>query len=84
MAPIGLLTKLIAAPALAPAKSAAWAIRQVHDAAYKELYDPESIKRQLIELERQLEAGEIDEETFEELELALLTRLRDASRRDED
>ncbi len=75
---MGLLTTLIGWPVLGPLKGAQWAIEQVHDAAYKELYDPAAIKRQLIALEARLEAGEITEEAFEEVELELLQRLKAA------
>lgn len=73
---MGLLKTLIGWPVLGPVNGAKWAITQVHDAAYKELYDPSAIKRQLIDLEARLDAGEISEEEFEEVELELLQRLK--------
>ncbi|MEM6413396.1 MAG: gas vesicle protein GvpG [Pseudomonadota bacterium] len=74
---MGLLKTLIGWPVLGPAHAAKWAILQVHDAAYNELYDPDAIKRQLIELETKLDDGEISEEAFEAVELELLHRLKE-------
>ncbi|MGW0965178.1 gas vesicle protein GvpG [Streptomyces sp. NPDC002516] len=71
---MGLFTQLVTLP-LAPVRGVAWVMDQVLEAAENEYYDPAPIRLQLAELERQLEAGEIDEETFDGLEDQLLDRL---------
>ncbi|MFD8733756.1 gas vesicle protein GvpG [Streptomyces sp. NPDC059618] len=71
---MGLFTQLVTLP-LAPVRGVAWVMDQVLEAAENEYYDPAPIRLQLAELERQLEAGEIDEETFDLLEDQLLDRL---------
>ncbi|MEM0986765.1 MAG: gas vesicle protein GvpG [Pseudomonadota bacterium] len=75
---MGLLTTLLGAPVLGPVKGARWIVGKVYDAAYDEFYDPASIKRQLLALEAQLDAGEITEDQFEAVELELLQRLKEA------
>jgi hypothetical protein len=78
---MGLLTSLLTLPVAGPIKGALWVMGQVHEAAEAEFYDPGAIKRALVTLERQLDAGEIDEETFEEAEALLLDRLDAAVQR---
>ncbi len=73
---MGLISNLLLLPLTGPGKGALWVARQVHEAADKEISDPASIRRALRALEVQLEAGEIDEETFEEAEIVLLRRLQ--------
>lgn len=50
---------------------------RVLEAAENEYYDPAPVQRELAELERQLVAGEIDEETFDRREDELLDRLEE-------
>ncbi|MEU6277540.1 gas vesicle protein GvpG [Streptomyces populi] len=73
---MGLLTQLATLP-LAPVRGVAWVMDRVLEAAEAEYYDPEPIRRQLAELEKQLVAGEIDEETFDLIEDQLLDRLEE-------
>ncbi|MEU4089852.1 gas vesicle protein GvpG [Streptomyces aureus] len=73
---MGLLTQLVTLP-LAPVRGVAWVMDRVLEAAEDEYYDPAPVRRQLADLERQLEAGEIDEETFDRLEDELLDRLEE-------
>jgi len=77
---MGLLRTLLTFPVSAPVSGALWIARQVHESADQELSDPVAIRRTLAELERALEAGEIDEATYEEAELGLLRRLQEARR----
>lgn len=72
---MGLLTGLLTLP-LAPLRGAGWVLEQVLDEAEAQLYDPRRIRAELAEAERALEAGELDEETYEEIEHELLGRLR--------
>lgn len=76
---MGLLRSLLTLPVAGPAAGALWVARQVHEAADREIHDPAAIRRTLRALEQELEAGRIDEETFEEAEHVLLLRLRGAS-----
>ncbi|MFD5636733.1 gas vesicle protein GvpG [Streptomyces sp. NPDC127077] len=71
---MGLFTQLVTLP-LAPVRGVAWVMDRVLEAAEDEYYDPAPIRLQLAELERQLNAGEIDEETFDQVEDQLLDRL---------
>ncbi len=77
---MGLLTTLLTLPVSGPLKAAWWLTEKLHEQALAAMNDPAEIKRELVRLEEALEAGEIDEETFETLELELLTRLRDVQR----
>jgi len=71
---MGLLTGLLTLP-LAPVRGVGWLVEQVLDEAEAQLYDPRRIRAELAEAERALEAGEIDEPTYEEIESELLGRL---------
>lgn len=76
---MGLLSAIVTAP-VAPLYVVPWVARQVLDAAEQEYYDPAVIRRQLGDLVERLEAGEIGEEEFEEIEDELLERLRESER----
>jgi hypothetical protein len=78
---MGILTTLLTLPVSGPVKGTMWVLEKVHEAAEAQYYDPGAIKRDLVDLERRLEAGEIDEETFEAAEEILLDRLDEAARR---
>ena len=69
------LFKLLAAPLTAPIHSALWVAEKIHGAALDALHDPAEIRRALAALEKQLLAGDISEEAYEEAELVLLQRL---------
>jgi hypothetical protein len=71
---MGLLSELLSLPLL-PVRGAFWAIGQVADAADREFYGPAMIRRQLMELSRELDAGTISTEEFDRLEDELLDRL---------
>ena len=67
-----LLDDLVASPV----SFVLWVLRQVHEAAEKELEDEaEEIPSRLAELHRQLESGQISERDFDEQERQLLDRL---------
>jgi hypothetical protein len=72
---MGLITGLLTLP-LAPVRGLAWVMEQVLEEAEAELYDPRRIRAELAAAERALEAGELDEETYESIEHELLGRLR--------
>ncbi|WP_326607958.1 gas vesicle protein GvpG [Streptomyces sp. NBC_01799] len=71
---MGLFTQLATLP-LAPVRGVAWVMERVVEAAENEYYDPAPVERELAELERELLAGDIDEETFDRREDELLDRL---------
>ncbi|WP_374984369.1 gas vesicle protein GvpG [Streptomyces fradiae] len=71
---MGLLGELLLLPA-APVRGTAWVLRQVAAEAERQYYDPATVRRELARLTERLEAGEIDDETFDRLEDELLDRL---------
>ncbi|AWI32356.1 gas vesicle protein GvpG [Streptomyces tirandamycinicus] len=75
---MGLLGELLLLPA-APVRGTFWVLRQVADEAERRYYDPSTIRRELAQLERRLEAGEISEEEFDRCEDELLDRLEKAA-----
>jgi len=78
---MGILTTLLTLPVSGPIKGAMWIAGQVHDAAQAQMNDPAAIKAALVDLERKLDAGEIDEAAFDAAEEALLDRLVDVQRK---
>ncbi|WP_030691492.1 gas vesicle protein GvpG [Streptomyces globisporus] len=76
---MGLLGKLVTLP-LAPVRTAVWAAQRVAEKAEAEYYDPAPVMARLAALDRQLTAGEIDEETFEREEDLLIDRLEEIDR----
>ncbi len=79
---MGLLTRLVMLP-LAPVEGVVWIARQLEEQAAEELYGPDSIRRQLAELEDRLEAGQITEDDYLVSEEALLDRLDEALQPDQ-
>ncbi|MFJ9038790.1 gas vesicle protein GvpG [Streptomyces sp. NPDC102406] len=75
---MGLLSEVLLLP-LAPVRGSMWVLDQVVAEAESQFYDPSAIQAQLAALEKQLEEGAIDEETFDRMEDELLDRL-EASR----
>ncbi len=54
-----------------------FALDKVLQVAEQELENPESLQQRLLEAQMQLEEGEIDEETFAQIEADVFTRLRE-------
>ena len=71
---MGLISGLLTLP-LAPVRGVAWIGEQVALEAERETDEEPRIKRELAQLEIDLELGRIDEATFEEREDELLERL---------
>jgi hypothetical protein len=71
---MGLITGILTVP-LAPLRGTAWVIEQVLDTAEREYYDPEPVRAELAELEKELLGGRIGEEEFDRREDDLLDRL---------
>jgi hypothetical protein len=72
---MGIVAGLAALPLTGPLSGLAWIARRIAEAADQELNDPARIEAELLALERQLEAGEIDSVTHELREAALLEEL---------
>ncbi|MGW0548697.1 gas vesicle protein GvpG [Streptomyces altiplanensis] len=73
---MGLFTQLLTLP-LAPVRGVGWVVQQVVRTAEDQYYDPGPVMRELAELEKALESGQIDEETFDRREDELLDRLEE-------
>jgi Gas vesicle protein G len=71
---MGLIGGLLTLP-LAPVRGLAWVFDQAVQEAEAQLHDPARIRAELADAEAALERGDIDEETYEELERELLDRL---------
>ena len=54
-----------------------FALDKVLQVAEQEMDNPETLQQQLLEAQMQLEEGEIDEETFAEIERDVFARLRE-------
>jgi uncharacterized membrane protein len=79
---VGLISEVLLLP-FAPVRGSAWVIGQVLREAERIYYDPAAVRAELARLEERLEAGEITEEEFDQLEDELLDRLEIATRRSE-
>jgi hypothetical protein len=77
---MGLVTGLLTLP-LAPVRGLGWVLNEVAGEAEAQLYDPRRIRAELAEAAAALESGEIDEETYGEMEDELLARLAASSGR---
>lgn len=71
---MGLFTGLITLP-LAPVRGVVWIAEQVMEEMERELYDEDSIRRELVQLELDFEDGLIDEQERQVREEELLERL---------
>jgi hypothetical protein len=74
---MGLITGLLTLP-LAPVRSTAWLAERIQEQAEAELYDEGAIQEQLMQLDAQHTAGEIDDEELAAAEDALLGLLVEA------
>lgn len=63
---------------LAPIKGVYKLGKVLHDRAYDQLYDPKSIKEELLKLQLQLEMDEITEDEYDAYEEILLDRLEES------
>jgi Gas vesicle protein G len=71
---MGLFTGLLTLP-LAPVRGVVWIAEQVMEEMERELYDEDSIRRELVQLELDFEDGLIDEQERQVREDALLERM---------
>ncbi|TLS42706.1 gas vesicle protein [Streptomyces montanus] len=77
---MGLLTGILTFP-FAPLRTTLWAAEQVLNAAEAEYYDPAPVRQALVELERALLDGRIDEDEYDRREDELLDRLDEITTR---
>lgn len=76
-----MLLKLLSFPLTGPLDGVLWLAQTLAERAENEIYSPDKIRAQLIELELRFDMGELDEETFYAAEEELLARLRIARQR---
>lgn len=72
------LFKLLTFPVSGPISGTRWVLQTVLDEAERKYYDEAAIHHEMAELEKQHQAGAIDDEAFEEREEQLLERLLEA------
>jgi hypothetical protein len=74
---MGLLTNILFFPVAGPIAGIQWTLRKVQQVAEEELTDDSAVKQELMELQMQLELGDIDEDEYVRREAELMQRLRD-------
>ena len=74
---MGLLSNLLFFPITGPVAGIKWSLRKVAQVVDEELTDDSSIKQELMELQMQLELGDIDDEEYVAREAQLMARLRE-------
>jgi hypothetical protein len=74
---MGLLTNLLLFPISGPVAGIKWSLRKVAQVVDEELTDDSSVKQELMELQMQLELGDITDAEYVEREAQLMQRLRD-------
>ncbi|MGI8508179.1 MAG: gas vesicle protein GvpG [Gemmatimonadaceae bacterium] len=74
---MGLLASILLAPFTGPIDGAMWTIDKVQRAVEEELTDDTPIKEDLMRLQLELEAGDIDDDEYIVRETQIMARLRD-------
>ena len=74
---MGLLTNLLFFPVTGPVAGIRWSLGQVQKVVEEELTDDAPVKQELMELQMQLELGDIDDAVYVRREAELMARLRD-------
>ena len=74
---MGLLSKLLFFPVTGPIAGIKWSLGQVQNVVEEELTNDEPVKQELMELQMQLELGDIDDDEYSRREAVLMQRLRD-------
>lgn len=74
---MGLLANLLFFPVTGPVAGIRWSLRKVQQVVDEELTDDSAIKQELMELQMQLELGDIDDAAYVEREAVLMARLRE-------
>lgn len=84
---MGILFRLLALPVTGPTNGLMSLFRLIHEEVERERDNPEALQAQLIELQKMLEEGEINETVYEILEEDILDKLEaiyDAREQDDD
>jgi hypothetical protein len=74
---VGLLSKLLFFPITGPVAGIRWSLGKVQNVVEEELTDDAPVKQELMELQMQLELGDITDDEYVEREAVLMARLRD-------
>jgi len=74
---MGLLSKIIFFPVTGPVAGIRWSLGKVQSVVEEELTDDAPVKQELMELQMQLELGDITDDDYVEREAVLMARLRE-------
>ena len=74
---MGLLTNILLAPFLGPVWASKWTLDKVDRVVREELTDDTPVKEDLMNLQTQLEMGEIDDAEYVKREAEIMSRLRE-------
>ena len=74
---MGLLTNILLAPFLGPVWGTEWTLEQIDRVVREELTNDEPVKEDLMNLQLQLEQGEIDDDEYVRREAEIMKRLRE-------
>jgi hypothetical protein len=74
---MGILSKVLFFPVTGPVAGIRWSLGKVLQAAEEELTDDTPVKQELMELQMQLELGDITDEEYMRREAELMIRFRD-------
>jgi hypothetical protein len=74
---MGLISNILFFPITGPVAGIRWSLRKVAQVVDEELTDDSSIKQELMELQMQLELGDIDDAEYVRREADLMARLRE-------
>jgi len=74
---VGLLTNVLFFPVTGPVAGIRWSLNKVLTVVEQELTDDAPIKQDLMELQMQLELGDIDDDEYVAHEAVLMGRLRE-------
>jgi len=74
---MGLLSNILFFPVTGPVAGIRWSLNKVIQVAEEELTDDAPVKQELMELQMQLELGDIDDAEYVRRESELMARLRE-------
>jgi len=74
---MGLISNILFFPVTGPVAGIRWALGKVQTVVEEELTDDSPVKQELMELQMQLELGDIDDAEYVRREAALMQRLRE-------
>ncbi len=74
---MGLLAKILFFPVAGPVAGIRWSLTKVAQVVDEELTDDSAIKQDFMELQMQLELGDIDDEEYARREAGIMARFRE-------